>query len=458
MKFRSALILLPLLAACSSGPDFAPPPRAEAPLPAEWWRQFQSPALDRVIDLALASNHSLAAANARIEQARQLAAAVEGGLAPQIGAGVDAGRQRYGVALFGPSNFKIPPFNYYEAGASLAYDLDLFGGQKRAAERQRALVDYQREEWVGMRLDLVADAAAAAVAIAGARAQAALAEAVAADDERNLELVRVAAEAGAMTETDLVAAESRLAADRALLPPLRQRLAAARHALAILAGKSPREWTPPDFTLSGFALPRSLPDSLPSELAEGRPDIRAAEAELHAATAAVGMAEASRYPRITLSASATLESLQPQNLFEFGNAASSLLGSVTQTAFDGGTLKAQQLSAEAALEAQREIYRQTVLNAFGQVADALQMIANDSEAWALKTRAEALAQRALALSRQERDAGNSGLLQLLSAERAAHLAQFDRTGAEIQRLLDAVALCRALGGAPIPPSGSRARD
>ena len=463
MRLRPAFLLLPLLAACSSGPDFTPPaPPAEtsysqdgdhllsaerARMPVDWWHLYQSPDLDRVIGEILAGNRSLAAAEARMEQARQLVAAAEGIEAPQLAVGGAAGRQKYGVALFGPTNFAIPPFNYYEAGPTASYSLDLFGGEKRAVERQKALADYQREQWDAVRQNLIADAALQAIAIAASRAEIAIAEEITAGDQRTLQLARKGRDDGGLTENDVVAAETQLASDRALLPPLRQQLAAARHAMAVLAGKSPHEWAPPDFELASFALPAKLPMTLPSDLVRSRPDIRAAEAQLHAATAAVGIAEANRYPQITLSASATLETLQPQNLFELNHAAAAVAGSITQTLFDGGRLKAGQRSAESALAAQRELYRQTVLNAFGQVADALQALEHDGDAWSLAGRSLELAAHRAELAGKERDAGNSGLVPLLMAQRNARLIRLDLIAAQARRLQDLAILCQRLGGA-----------
>jgi NodT family efflux transporter outer membrane factor (OMF) lipoprotein len=468
-KMKRLFTALPLLlAACTSGPDWVPPAapaddaydhsRERQDMPVDWWHLFGSAELDRTIGEIVAGNRNLAAAEARMEQARQLVAAAQGAEAPQIAAGAAAGRQKYGIALFGPTNFVIPPFNYYEAGPSVSYALDLFGGTARTVERQKALAEYQREQWDAARQNLIADAALQAIAIAEARAEIAIVEEITTGDRRTLELARRGKEDGALTENDLVAAESQLAADRALLPPLRQQLSTARHAMALLAGKTPHEWAPPDFDLAGFTLPARPPLTLPSELVHSRPDIRAAEAQLHAATAAIGIAEAARYPQITLSASATLESLQPQNLFEFNHAASALAGNITQTIFDGGRLKAEQRSAEAALAAQREIYRQTVLTAFGQVADALQAIENDNEAWSLRGRSLELALKRAELARQDRDSGNSGLLPLLNAQRNARLERLNLIAGQAWRLQDLAILCQRLGGAPTPPPGSHATD
>jgi len=154
-----------------------------------------------------------------------------------------------------------------------------------------------------------------AITIAGTRLQIAAVEEIVADDERNLDLVRTKLEGGKAAETDVLAAETQLANDRAQLPPLGQQLSVARHAFSILIGRFPAEWSPPEFDLADVGLPGDLPLTLPSELVHQRPDILAAEATLHAASAAIGVATAQLYPSITLSASVGQEALTAGTLF-----------------------------------------------------------------------------------------------------------------------------------------------
>src|SRR6185437_14902025 len=166
-----------------------------------------------------------------------------------------------------------------------------------------------------------------------------------AEDRRNVDLVRTAFENGSVSRVDVVTAQSQLASDETLLPPIRQQLAAARHELAVLVGRAPSDWVPPAITLDALKVPRVLPVRLPSELAHRRPDILAAEARLHAATAAVGIAQANLYPRITLTASLAQQSTDLAHLLDRGGTAWSAAGSLLAPLLDGGTLAAEKRAA-----------------------------------------------------------------------------------------------------------------
>src|SRR5207302_3021 len=181
--------------------------------------------------------------------------------------------------------------------------------------------------------------------------------------------------------TDVLLAQSQLASDRTLLPPLQQQLDVARHALSVLVGETPAQWSPPDFELEALALPAELPVILPSELIHQRPDILAAEAQLHAANAAVGVATALLYPNVNLSAAWTVERTvrQGAGLLDTTSLFTDLAGGLIAPLFHGGALEAQRRAAVAAFEAQLATYRQVVLLAFGQVADTLRALQNDAE-------------------------------------------------------------------------------
>jgi outer membrane protein TolC len=169
---------------------------------------------------------------------------------------------------------------------------DLFGRDRRFVEQQGALAESQLQQLAGAYVTLTASVAAQAITIASTLTQIRAAEDVVAADEHNLELARIAYEAGSVAQTDVLSAESQLAGDRTLLPPLRQQLGVARHALTVLVGRTPGEWVAPDFVLETLTLPTDLPLTVPSELVHDRPDILAAEAQLHAASAAIGVATA----------------------------------------------------------------------------------------------------------------------------------------------------------------------
>ncbi len=240
--------------------------------------------------------------------------------------------------------------------------------------------------------------------------------------------------------------ENQLAEDQTLLPPLVQQRDAARHALSVLAGKGPADWIAPDFDLADFKLPSNLPVTLPSELAHDRPDIRSAESELHAASAEIGVATANLYPHLTLSASVTEAAAGPGSLFQAGSTLWSIAAGLAGPIFHGGSLEAERQAAIDGYKAALADYRQVVIESLGQVADVLQAIDHDAEAFAAQDRALAAAETSLRLSRDGYRHGETGVLQVLDAERAYQRALLGHIKAETARYLDTTQLSVALGG------------
>jgi NodT family efflux transporter outer membrane factor (OMF) lipoprotein len=471
MKRVSLSLLSALLVSgCMVGPDFqtpAPPTvtsyaaKGDAGPPddqrialgqrvaGDWWAGFQSPSLDGVIRQALADNQDIEAARNHMAEAEEQVNAAEGALLPQVSLGATAGYQKYGRSLFGPLNFSVPPFAYYTVGPTVSFPLDLFGGEKRMVEQRQALLEYQSFELDAAYQSLTAHVAAEALALASARAQIETLNGIIADDERNVGLVQSTMTAGSGTRVQLVAAQSQLAEDRALVPDLNQQRAVARHALAILAGKTPAEWSPPEFALADFTLPGELPVSLPSELVRRRADIRAAEAQLHAASAAIGVATANLYPNLNLTATVTQQALVPGELFNSISNAYSLAAGLTQPIFNGGRLSAERRAALDNYKASLAVYRQTILTAFGDVGDRLQALANDADRLHAEAASADTASQSLDLARRSYEAGNSGILDVIDAQRRNAQAQLGLARAKAQRLMDTVQLYLALGGSPV---------
>ncbi|MGC3980303.1 MAG: efflux transporter outer membrane subunit [Steroidobacteraceae bacterium] len=259
-------------------------------------------------------------------------------------------------------------------------------------------------------------------------------------------MIQSAFDAGSVSRVDVLSAQSQVANDETLLPSLRQQLSAARHALSVLMGQAPGNWQAPIFQLTNFELPATLPVALPSELAHQRPDILAAEAQLHAATAAVGVATANLYPRITLSASFSQQSLEAGELFNASNRAWSLISGLTAPIFDGGRLRAEQRAARAQVQAEAARYQQVVLQSFAQVADALDALSHDEELLAAQRQASGIAEQNLSLTRDSYSEGNVGVLQVLDSERAYQQAKLGYVRAQAQRLQDTARLFLSLGG------------
>jgi NodT family efflux transporter outer membrane factor (OMF) lipoprotein len=436
----------------------APPPSDQhvslgEKIEGDWWAGFRSAALNSVIRQAIADNHDIASAKARVAEAQEAVNAAEGALLPQVSLGATVARQKYGAALFGPSDFSIPPFTYYSVGPSVSFALDLFGGEKRTVEEKAAYAEYQGYELDAAYLSLTANVAAQALAVAATHAQIAALEGVVEDDAQNVQLVERALGIGSATRTQLLAAQSQLASDRTLLPDLQQQESTARHALAILVGKAPADWAPPDFALDDFILPAEIPASLPSELVHRRPTILAAEAQLHVASAAIGVATANLYPKIDLTGTFTQQALTPGGLFDSAAAAWAIAGNLTQPVFDGGQLSAQRRAAIDGYQASLASYQQVVLTAFGEVADGLQALANDADQVRAETEAERAAASSLDLARRSYAVGNSGILDVIDAQRRLAQARLGLSRAIAQRLVDTAQLFVALGGTPVRAAG-----
>ncbi len=415
------------------------------PEPAQWWTLIGSRRLGTTIQTALAGNHTLSAARARLAETQERVAASEAGLFPQVSLDASAGRVKYGPAFLGPE--KLPAFSYFSVGPAISYAFDYTGGVKRGVEQQRALREAQGRQLQAAALSVSGNVAMQALAMADAQAQIDAINALLQDDRQNLSLVQASFDAGAGTRVDILNAQSQLANDQTLLPPLWRQRALAADALAVLAGRSPGEAAVPSFTLEDFHLPEALPLTLPSELAHRRPDILAAEARLHAATAAVGVADAARYPQISLSASASFQSNEIEQLFDVGGIGTSVAGNLSAPLFNHGQLRARGRQAVDEMHAAMDDYQQTLLSGFSQVADALQSLDHDQELLASEQAAVQVAGQNLELTRESYRAGNSGVLQVLDAQRGDQQARLGLVRAQSQRVGDAVQLLLALGGA-----------
>jgi NodT family efflux transporter outer membrane factor (OMF) lipoprotein len=452
-----------VLCACTTvGPDFKSPdaptangyamagdpapsvrldPAARAAGP--WWSAFEAPELDALIRTALADSPTIAEADATLQRAQAEAAAVRGAELPQVDATGSAQRERINTQAFGFTGFPSPTINLYSIGGAVTYDLDLFGGRRRESERAQAQAQAAARQADAAYLSLTGNVALQAVRVAALREQIAAAEAIVAGDRRTLDMIRKAQAAGGEARSASAGLIAQLAEDEAVLPGLRRQLAAARHQLALLAGKSPAQWTPPDFDLAGFATPQAVPVALPSALVRQRPDILAAEAELHAATAAVGVATAAQYPDIRLTASLTQGSIKPEDLFSYDSSGWNLMAGVTAPFFHGGTLKAERKAAEAEARAALARYQQTVLRAFVQVSDVLAALGTDQQ----QLEALGRAQRAAEINMKDAEAayriGGGTLLEVVDAQRQLSRARRAIAEAQGQRYADLVQLYAA---------------
>ena len=468
---RLLLAALSVVAGCTVGPDFArpnPPPvgrYTQAPQPAAtaraagqrqhfkqgakiaagWWRLFKSPKLDAVIKEAIVNSPGIQAAQAGLRQSRDFLQAGEGVFYPQVDAGFDAARQKFSQARFGggpSSNI----FNLYTLSAAISYALDVFGGERRRVEGLGAQVDFQRYLVLGTYLTLSGNIINTMIAQAAYREEINAAEQLIGLQEEQIKITEAQAEAGTVPYANVLSLQSQLASTEAILPPLRQKLSQAKHLLAILAGHAPAEWTPPEIGLADFTLPAELPLSLPSDLVRQRPDILASEADLHIASANMGVATAAMFPSFTLNGSYGLESTSLGSLFKKTGTIWSLGASLTAPLFHGGTLSAVRRAAIDAYDQSLADYRQTVLGALAQVADTLRGLEHDAETLNAQSKALGAAEEALRLIQANYQAGTVNYLQVLIADDLYYQAKVGYLQAQAQRLQDTVALFVALGG------------
>ncbi|HEY2178339.1 MAG TPA: efflux transporter outer membrane subunit, partial [Caulobacteraceae bacterium] len=344
---------------------------------------------------------------------------------------------------FGISSFPNPTINLLSIGATASYDLDLFGGNRRRIETAAAAQEADLHRADAAFLALTGNVAMQAVKVAQVRDQIAAVNAIIADDVRNLDIIHAAQAAGGEAPAASTGGEAQLAADRALLPPLAQTLAQARHALAQLVGKSPGEWTAPDFAAGEFAAPAVIPVDLPSTLVRHRPDILAAEADLHADTARIGVATADLYPDIKLGAGWAQSAITPAALFGYGASGWNIGPSLTVPIFNGGKLRADKRAAEAQAQASLAQYKETVLTAFVQVSDVMSALAHDDERIAALATSEAVAEHALSDARKAYSLGGGPLSAIDNAQVQVDRARLDLVAARGQRLMDVVGLYAA---------------
>jgi NodT family efflux transporter outer membrane factor (OMF) lipoprotein len=464
-RIAAAVALGLSLTGCTVGPDFKPPapptttrylPLNEGPsavtgtkVAGDWWQLFHSPQLDLLVKQAIDDSPTLDAAKARLTQAQEAIAATAGALYPQVGLGTSISRQKVSATEFGlgPNAFPLPPnFNLLQVGPTVSYTIDLFGATRRGIEQQSALTEFQRDQLHAAYLTLTGNTVAEAIQNALFAAQLNAVAEILTIDRDNLDLVRKANRAGVVPDSDVVSAESQLAHDATLQPPLEQQLSVTRHALAVLAGQTPGDWSAPEIDLTKMKLPAQLPVSLPSEWVHQRPDIQASEAQLRAASAQIGIATARLYPAITLSGGLSAASLNGGTLFSTAGLVWNIAAGLTEPVFDGGLRRAEQRAAIAAFRAAAADYQQTVLESFGQVADILQALNHDSQMLTAQQRALDLASESVRLQRVSYSKGGTGLINLLDAQRQYQQTRLDYIKAQAQGYQDSSLLLVAMGG------------
>ncbi len=443
---------LPAATTAAPGPDGAAQRfLSDAELPRRWWTLFGSAPLDALVDQALAANPSVHAAQAALRQANELTAAQRGSFLPAVQAGFDASRQQQATGVLAPnlaSGASI--YNLYTPQVTVTYVPDLFGANRRLVEALAAQAEMSRFQLEATYLTLAANVVAAAIQEAGLRAQIAATTRVVDLEREALAVMRRELELGAIAEADVYAQDAALANLETTLPPLQRQWQQTRDLLAALTGRLPANYDAAPLDLDDLTLPQDLPLGVPSRLVERRPDVRAAEAALHSATASVGVAIADLLPQVTLTGTVGSSATAMSDLFKAGTGFWSVGASAAQTLFAGGTLLHRKRAADAALEQAAATYKATVLTAFQNVADALHALGTDADALRAAARAADAAEKSLSVARRQLELGSVSYLGLLTAEQADQQALVTLAQARAARLADTAALFQALGGSLAP--------
>jgi NodT family efflux transporter outer membrane factor (OMF) lipoprotein len=430
-------------------------------IPFEWWRLFQSPALDALVARALEANPTVTAAQAALAQARELVRAQRGFYYPTAAAGFQAQRvkvagnltqgdslgiQGNGDNLSEPPNTAPLYYQLFTAGLTVGFVPDVFGANRRQVESLAAQRDAQRFALEATYITLASNVVAAAIQEASLRAQIEATRQIIAAEEQSLQILRDQLRLGYAMGIDVAAQEATLAQAETALPPLQKQFEQTRDMIRALAGNPQSQEVPQTFEFDALQLPPELPVSLPAKIIEQRPDVRAAEAQLHAANAQVGVAVAAMLPQFSITGTLGGTADQIPWLFRTGGSYWSLLGGVNQPIFAGGTLLHNKRAASAALKQAAAQYQSTVITAYQNVADTLHASLSDADELAGAAETENAAKTAYDLARRQMEVGFVNYLILLNAETTYQQALIQRVQAQATRFGDTVALFQALGG------------
>ena len=466
-------LLLIALAGCTVGPDFVRPELAAdadytqqaftrtaqadiaaggaaqrliagMDIPGQWWTLFRSPELNALVEEALRANPDVSAAQAALRQANELVYADQASLFPSVGANLSKTREKVSGASTGAAS--APILTLSSASLNVSYAPDVFGGTRRQIESSTAQAQYQRFALEATYLTLSTNVVNTAVNLASLRDQIAATGQIIQLQSDQLDLLQAQRRLGAIADTDVLTQQTALAQTRATLAPLQKQLAQTRNQLMAYLGRFPNQDKGERFNLASLHLPQELPVSLPSALVSQRPDVRAAEAQLHEASANIGVAVANQLPQFSITGSLGSTVTSGSQLFSAGSGVWSLAGAIAQPLFDAGALEHRKRAAVAAYDQSAAQYRGTVIAAFQDVANALRALEADAEALKQQVAAEQSAQASLALVQAQYRLGAVAYINLLTAQQTYQNTVLTRVQAQAVRYSDSAALFQALGG------------
>ncbi len=452
-----------LLGACAVGPTYRVPPpvdtgsgwsqpagtvQAQVDL-ATWWTSLGDPVLDRLVTTALSDNLDLRQAQARIREARALRDRAAGGYVPTVGVGTSVTRRQQSEN--GPLPIaSIPGLardqTIYDAGFDAAWEIDLFGGTRRAVESAQASVQAAQADANDARISIVAEVARSYFTLRGAQHELAAREASVDTLQQTLDLVRRRLAVGDAAQAEVDAARARLAAAAAGVPDIQARLRAAALGLGVLLGAPPeRELALADSGAAEIRL-TPIPVGERADMLRRRPDVRAAERRLASRTADVGVATAELFPKLVIGAGGGFQSLEASSLFDSASQRFSIMPLISWRVFDGGRVRAEIRASEARQQQAALSYEKAVLAALGDAERALSNYQHGLDAVQRQRAAVQAALSSYAHAQARFKAGDIALSELLAEERVLRDAQDAYARTHSAAAIDLVALFKALGG------------
>jgi NodT family efflux transporter outer membrane factor (OMF) lipoprotein len=464
------------LSACAVGPNFKRPPAPTATgygsapaqgstssaegtggtvqhfvagmdIPSQWWTLFQSSKLDHLVEQALKANPDVSAAQAALRQAHELYLAQRTSYFPNLQGSFGGDRAEFPTnTLTSPVASSSSTYTLYTAQLTLSYAPDVFGATRRAVEIAKAQEESSRFQLEATYLTLSSNVVVTAVQEASLRGQISATERLLQLQHQLTDTVQRQRLLGTASDLDVLAQQSAEAQTAQTLPPLQKQLGQTRDALTALLGKLPSDEPEETFRFDELTLPTDLPVSLPSKLIEQRPDVRQAEENLHAASAAVGVALANMLPQFTINADLGSSALKLGQLFTPYTGFWDVGASLTQTLFDAGALLHKRRAADAALDQAAAQYRAAVILACQNVADTLRALQADADALKASAEAERAAKTTFDLAQRQRALGTISLVAVLNAEQAYRQSELALVQAQANRYSDTAGLFQALGG------------
>ena len=409
-----------------------------------WWEIFGDPQLNALAAQVSVSNQNLAAAEAQYREAQALVREARASYFPTATIGIGANRSSQSTTIGGGPTSQRTAVSDYSLALDVSWELDVWGRIRRSVESNQASAQASAGDLENARLSFQAALAQDYFQLRELDAQKQLLTATVAAFQKSLELTEGLYAQGVASEADVLQAETQLKTTQAQLINVGVQRAQFEHAIAVLIGKPPSDFSIPATPLAG--TPPALPVGVPSELLERRPDIAASERRVAAANAQIGVAEAAFYPSVTLNASLGLESSSLAKLFTAASRFWSVGGSISETVFDGGLRRAQTDFARAAYDATVATYRQTVLTAFQGVEDnlaALRILEDESR---VQGEAVKAAERSVVLTTNQYKAGTVSYLNVITAQTIALTNETTAVQLLGQRMTAAVLLVQAVGG------------